>query len=85
MSLIFLWMFLQPLLLALRDPAQSNPPDAAKSWPARPGSITVACKQTAFPGVDFHKRLRPHGHAPSVVEMDYKFPGEENSKRTNKV
>src|SRR6266446_7722915 len=41
-------------------------------------------QQNGIPGVDFHKRSRPRGHAPSLVEMDYQFPGEENSKRTNK-
>src|SRR6266566_6887221 len=79
----FLRMFLQPLLLALRDPAQSNPPDAARSClPGPDQSPWFATKRDSWGR--FHKRLRPRGHAPSLVEMDYQFPGKENSKRTNK-
>src|SRR6266480_4552318 len=56
---------------------QRNP-----AYPARIGHC--GWQQNGILGVDFHKRLRPHGQAPSLVEMDYQSPGEENSKRTNK-
>src|ERR1700674_3280612 len=56
---------------------QRNP-----TCPARIGHCGL--QQDGIPGVDFHKRLRPHEHASSRVEMDYKFPGKENSKRTDK-
>ena len=45
----FLWVFLQPLLLALRDLAQSNPPDAAKSFlPGPDRSLWLATKRDSW-------------------------------------
>src|ERR1700687_1790170 len=45
----FLWRFLQPLLLAPRDPAQSNPPDAAKSClPGPDRSLWLATKRDSW-------------------------------------
>ena len=58
------------------DQVQRNP-----AHPARNGRCGF--EQKEIPGVDLRNRLGPHGHAPGPVEMDYKFPGEENSKSAN--
>src|ERR1700719_2770434 len=45
----FLWMFLQPLLLALHDPVLSNPPHAAKSClPGPDRSLWLAAKRDSW-------------------------------------